>query len=59
MPRLQALQWHQHKGKKRIDSRSWLSGKISRKGNPMIKDIIGAILGTLAFIGIWILAACL
>jgi hypothetical protein len=25
----------------------------------MIKDILGAILGTIAFIAIWILAACL
>jgi len=25
----------------------------------MIKDVIGAILGTIAFVAIWILAACL
>ena len=50
---------HQHKSKGRIDSGSWIPGKECRKGNPMIKDILGAILGTIAFIGIWILAACL
>ena len=59
MPGLQALQRHQHKGEKCVNPCSWISSQVSRKGNCMIKDILGAILGTLAFVAIWILAACL
>ena len=59
MPGLQALQWHHYQSQKRFDSCSRVPGKIRRKGNRMIQDIIGAILGALAFVAIWILAACL
>jgi len=59
MPGLPVVFWHHHQSQKRFDSSSWISGKIRRKGNRMIQDILGAILGVIAFVAIWILAACL